>query len=343
MAQRRFQTTIDLIRREIKRCFAKTNCPVTNIQTFHSDGQWRTPTECVEEIYHGYNQGYGKCSHTGYHFFDIVPYILSAGLSDSKKYECVEVFAHAVRPLDVLSQFNIDDYISLFGDGEYTKYNPHSQSELHELMPYFGEIDCQSSIAFKNGGNIITTALFNLTHNGFSRRSWPSIDGVDLYKGNGRVSHESHIIQQGPFQTIHLHSYKSDDPNEKSSDNLEIVGTKRHLAIFIFRNNKLIGGKGTEVIRLDDLEKLEGDSMGLIVKPKSKCFFEFVDAVRGKITREDMKSDFSQHEHGAVLVSAVYQSMCNQLTGNSPLIRMPLKISGDIMNEHASSTNNGFA
>ncbi|MEZ8363706.1 Gfo/Idh/MocA family oxidoreductase [Vibrio cyclitrophicus] len=329
LAQRRYQTTIELIRNEISNCFAKTNCPVTNIQTFHSDGQWRTPTECVEEIYHGYNQGYGKCSHTGYHFFDIVPYILSAGLSESKFYEHIEVFSHAVRPLDVLSQFNLEDYERLFGAEEFSKNNPHSEAELHELMQDLGEVDCQSSIAFKNGDNVVTTALLNLTHNGFSRRSWPSIEGIELYKGNGRVSHESHIIQQGPFQTIHLHSYKSDDSNENADSNAEVVGTKRHIAIFIFRNNKLIGGKPTEVIRLDDIEKLEGESIGLLGKPKSKCFFEFVEALRGEITREEMKSDFSQHEHGAVLVSAVYQSMCNQLTGSSPLIKMPLEMTGD--------------
>ena len=329
LAQRRYQTTIDIIRDEIKNCFSKTNCPVTNIQTFYSDGQWRTPTECIDEVYHGYNQGYGKCSHTGYHFFDIVPYILSAGLSESKSYEHVEVFSHAVRPLDVLSQFNLDDYENLFGAEEYSKHNPHNEDELNDLMKDLGEVDCQSSIAFKNGKNVVTTALLNLTHNGFSRRSWPSIDGIELYKGNGRVSHESHIIQQGPFQTIHLHSYKSDDPNEVVDNDIEVIGTKRHIAIFIFRNNKLIGGKATEVIRLDDLEKLEGESKGLLDKPKSKCFFEFVDAVQGNITREDMKSDFNQHEHGAVLVSAVYQSMCNQLTGSSPLIKMPLKMTGE--------------
>ncbi|BFN30942.1 hypothetical protein VHTUMSATKI_11370 [Vibrio harveyi] len=329
LAQRRYQTTIDLIRDEIANCFAKTNCPVTNIQTFHSDGQWRTPTECVEEVYHGYNQGYGKCSHTGYHFFDIVPYILSAGLSTSKYYEHIEVFSHAVRPLDVLTQFNLQDYEKLFGAKEFTENNPHSETELHTLLQNLGEVDCQSSIAFKNGNSVITTALLNLTHNGFSRRSWPSIEGIELYKGNGRVSHESHIIQQGPFQTIHLHSYKSDDPNEKTNNNDEVVGTKRHIAIFIFRNNKLIGGKATEVLRLEDIEKLEGESMGLLGKPKSKCFFEFVSGVRGEISRNEMKSDFSQHEHGAVLVSAVYQSMCNQLTDKSPLIKMPLKMTGN--------------
>ncbi len=329
LAQRRYQTTIDIIRNEIRNCFTKTNCPVTNIQTFHSDGQWRTPTECINEVYHGYNQGYGKCSHTGYHFFDIVPYILSAGLSETKSYDHVEVFSHAVRPLDVLSQFNLNDYKNLFGLKEYTEHNPHNEVELNGLMKDLGEVDCQSSIAFKNGKNVVTTALLNLTHNGFSRRSWPSIDGIELYKGNGRVSHESHIIQQGPFQTIHLHSYKSDDPDEIVEPDHEVIGTKRHIAIFIFRNNKLIGGKPTEVIRLDDLEKLESELKGFLNKPKSKCFFEFVDVMQGRLLKEEMKSDFSQHEHGAVLVSAVYQSMCNQLTDNSPLIRMPLKMNGE--------------
>mgnify|MGYP000889904024 CR=1 FL=1 len=56
MAQRRFHPAYKLIRELILEVSEKTNCPVTSMQAFHSDGQWRLPTEIVEQDYHPYNQ-----------------------------------------------------------------------------------------------------------------------------------------------------------------------------------------------------------------------------------------------------------------------------------------------
>ncbi|WP_421321906.1 hypothetical protein [Aeromonas veronii] len=324
MAQRRYQTSFNLIKDRIDECFKKTNCPVTNVQTFHSDGQWRMPTEIVEQHYHPYNQGYGKCSHSGYHYFDIIPYVLESGLGYNKCYDSVDIFSLAVRPTDVLEQFNIGDYRKIFGSDIFNEYNKYEQDELIQCFKEYGEVDCSSNIAFKKDKRIITSVSVNLTHNGYSQRNWVTAQGRDLYKGNGRVSHESHIFQQGPFQTIHFHSYKSDE----STNGQDRVGTKEHLEIYIFRNHKMLGGKHVEQFNIDDLIEMEGGRKGLVGKSKAKAFYEFIAGMRGQISAEKMRSDFSKHEAGSILISAIYQSICHQFLGLDALIQKPLIMDG---------------
>ena len=321
MAQRRYQTSFNFIKNRIAECFALTHCPVTNVQTFHSDGQWRMPTEIAEQHYHPYNQGYGKCSHSGYHYFDIVPFVLEAGFGEGKTFDNIEVFSTATRPNDILSQFTLDDYRSLFGQRVFDGNNFYDENQLSRLFDTFGEVDCSSSIRFKQGDRTLTLASINLCHNGYSQRNWVSAAGRDLYKGNGRVSHESHIFQQGPFQSIHFHSYKSDEPPVFRHEHTPQIGTKEHLEIYIFRNHKMLGGKHTEIVNIDDLIAMEGGRKGLKGKSKAKAFHEFIAGMRGEIAAKDLVSDFSKHEVGAALTSAIYQSICHGYYQLNPLIR----------------------
>ncbi|CDG18667.1 hypothetical protein [Xenorhabdus doucetiae] len=321
MAQRRYQTSFNLIKERLTECFTMTNCPVTNIQTFHSDGQWRMPTEIVEQHYHPYNQGYGKCSHSGYHYFDIIPFVLEAAISEDKKYDNIDVFSMAIRPDDILHQFTLNDYRKLFGRQSFDEVNHYDENQLNVLLGSFGEVDCSSNICFKRGDRTITAASINLCHNGYSQRNWITAAGRDLYRGNGRVAHESHILQQGPFQSIHFHSYKSDELSVgHHHDNHHCIGTKEHLEIYVFRNHKILGGKHIEVIDINDIIAIEGGRKGLKGKSKAKAFYEFIAGIRGEISAEDMVSDFSKHEIGATLTSAIYQSISHRYHQLSPLI-----------------------
>ncbi|WP_023640438.1 Gfo/Idh/MocA family oxidoreductase [Dickeya zeae] len=325
MAQRRYQTSFNLIKRYIAECFAQTHCPVTNVQTFHSDGQWRMPTEIVEQHYHPYHQGYGKCSHSGYHYFDIVPFVLESGFGEGKQFDNIDVFSMAIRPDDVLSQLALDDYRALFGRRRFDEANHYDENQLGVLLGTFGEVDCSSNICFKRGDRTLTAVSINLCHNGYSQRNWVTAAGRDLYKGNGRVSHESHIFQQGPFQSIHFHSYKSDVLPDETSEERHHIGTKEHLEIYIFRNDKMLGGKHVEVFDIDDIIALEGGRKGLRGKSKAKAFYEFIAGMRGEIATGDMVSDFSKHEVGAALTSAIYQSISHRYHRLNPLINRCLK------------------
>jgi len=320
MAQRRYQTSFNLIKQRIAECFAQTHCPVTNIQSFHSDGQWRMPTEIVEQHYHPYNQGYGKCSHSGYHYFDIVPFILDSGYDLHKHFDNIDVFAQSVRPGDVLYQFGLDDYRTLFGQSEFDSVNQYDQTQLNNLLHRFGEVDCACNLLFKNEDRILTSASINLCHNGYSLRNWVTAKGRDLYKGNGRVAHESHIIIQGPFQSIYFQSYKSDESPSSVDSSRHPPGSKEHIEIIIFRNYKMLGGQHVESFDIEDLIAMEGGKKGLTGKAKAKAFYEFIAGMRGEISPCQMVSDFSKHEIGAVITSAVYQSISNRFCKKNPLI-----------------------
>lgn len=328
MAQRRYQTSFNFIKQRIAECFQQTNCPITNVQTFHSDGQWRMPTEIMDQHYHSYNQGYGKCSHSGYHYFDIIPFVLESGLGGNKYYDSIDVLSQATRPTDILAQFDIKDYQALFGESTFNQHNKYQEKKLLNAFSTFGEVDCNSHICFKKEEKILTLASINLTHNGYSQRNWVTAKGRDLYKGNGRVAHESHIFQQGPFQSIHFHSYKSDEPSLELTNRKGRIGTKEHLEIYIFRNHKMIGGEHIEILDIDDLIAMEGGKKGLVGKSKSKAFYEFIAAMRGEIRTEEMISDFSKHEASAILTSAIYQSICHQYLGRNRLVSQMCKMQG---------------
>lgn len=330
MAQRRFHPAFQKMKELIRDCFDKTKCPITSVQTFHCDGQWRMPTEIVQQLYHPYMQGYGKCSHSGYHFFDIVPFLLEAGLGENKYYDNIDVFTNFVRPLDFMEQFTLNDYERMFGKKNFQNNNSYSQEQLNYLMKGFGEVDAFSNICFKKGNKVMTVCSLNLAHNGFARRHWVTAKGKDLYKGNGRVRHEFHILEQGPFQAIHYHSYQSKEVDPKLKTNLYEVGGEYHLEIYVFRNTKMIGGKAVERFTIKDLNIniMEGKSRGHQEDARGKGFIEFIESLHGQRNSENMISDFLTHKAAVLITSGIYQSATAQIAGKNPKINLKFNMKG---------------
>ena len=327
MSQRRFHPSFRKIKKIIEECQDKTNCPVTSIQSFHCDGQWRMPSEIVDQLYHPYFQGYGKCSHSGYHFFDIVPFLINPSYSKDKFYDEISVYSTATRPLDFLQQLNLKDYENIFGSKLFRKYNKYSKEDYNKKMRKYGEIDAFTSLEFKKKGKTMTLASINLVHNGFARRDWVTAKGKDLYKGNGRVRQESHIIQQGPFQAIHYHSYQSKEVNSRKRKNLYDVGEEYHSDIFVFKNSKMIGGKNFEKISIGDLNTkiMDSNSRGHQEDARAHGFLEFVEFIEGKRTKEEMTSDFLSHRMGSLITSLIYRSIASQHNNKNPKRRIKIK------------------
>lgn len=328
MAQRRFHPAFKKITKLIKECYEKTNCPVTSIQTFHCDGQWRMPTEIVEQLYHPYMQGYGKCSHSGYHFFDVVPLMLKAGIGKDKYYDNIDIFTNFVRPSDFMEQITLADYENLFGKEKFHNVNKYNNREFDRLMKGCGEIDAFTNIAFKKGNKILTVGTINLVHNGFARRNWVSSAGRDLYKGNGRIRHESHIIEQGPFQAIYYHSYQSEEVDPNKRDGLFDVGGEYHLEIFVFRNTEMIGGRAVEKFNIKDfnIDIMEGKSRGHQESARANGFFEFIESLHGLRNSDDMTSDFLTHKAAVIITSGIYQSAVAQLKNKNPKINIKFNL-----------------
>ncbi len=319
MSQRRYHPLYKIMREKVVEVFNETNCPITSIQTSHSDGQWRTPNEIIDLEYHGYNLGYGKCSHSGYHSMDIINWLISSTESVSKNITGVEVFTSFLRPSDFLHQINYSDYGKIFPD--FNKINKYSDKDFLNRTRNFGEIDAFSNITFMSGRNVQTLASMNLIHNGFSQRGWLSSLNKDLYKGNGRVRQEQYIIEQGPFQSISLITYQSQEICEKTED-LFSMGKEFHIELHVFRNSNLFNNwKTHETFNMRDYSKmkLSGRSRGHQEDARYSGVMDFIDAIKNK---RDTVSDFLDHKRGTILLSAIYQSFIKRASSKNALVKI---------------------
>ena len=322
MAQRRYHGAFSRIKDSIKEVFDLTDCPVTSIQSFHSDGQWRFPAEIIEQANHPYNQGYGKCSHSGYHFFDLVSWLMEAS---DKKPDSLECFSSFTTPNDFIAQFDFSNYRKNFND--FDLYNKYSEKDFLRTTKKFGEIDSFNNFVFKKKSRIITLASINLCHNGFSQRNWPTSAGRDLYKGNGRVRQEMHMIEQGPFQSILYTSFQSKevDPNQKNR--LHDFGGEYHFEICISRNSTFNPEwKAVEKITSRDLfaAKMNGKSRGHQEDARRGAIMEFINDLQLDKPLKKRISDLTQHKRSVDMMSLAYQSMARRKFKMNSLVKTKL-------------------
>lgn len=194
-AQRRFLPQFQIVQDFVNEIANKYGMPITSMQSTHSDGQWRLPEEVLKFKYHPL-LGWGKVSHSGYHFIDMASKMVKDSFKEaSKSFDEISVYSKFIRPSGVLLQQNQRDLEKIFGD-KYKQFDSRTDEEL--LKIYKGkneaEVDANSIISLSYNGIPVTNITLNLMHNGFSRRSWLNSNMKDLYKGNGRVRHEYHNI-----------------------------------------------------------------------------------------------------------------------------------------------------
>lgn len=318
MSQRRYHPAFQRMRDLIAEVAAETNCPVTSIQSFHGDGQWRLPDELVDLTYHGYQRGYGKAAHSGYHLFDIVPWLIAASERPGKELDEVEVHTHITRPADALAQVTVADHEELFPG--FAARNPYSQAELQQLTGTFGEVDAFSSMAYRSGGRTMTLGSINLAHHTFSQRGNLEPVLAGLYKGNGRIGQETHIIQQGPFQALHFHCLQTLHDDTPGVDPAAVGGAD-HVAVHVFRNNRLHPQwERHTTLGFADLTSGSGPDATLPTQRSSRhrAMTEFLLYLAGQLPRQQMASDLTAHRRPARLMAGAYLSMAQRLTGGSP-------------------------
>ena len=323
-AHRRYHPGIDRAIEEIREVSAKTGCPVTNIHSYHCDGQWRLPMEMVTQAHHSYFDGHGKVSHSGYHFLDCVIRFWRAGMASGKAADQLEVTSSFVRPRGLIKQLTKADYSRLFGVG-YQEACTMDDASLHSRMADFGEIDAETTVTFLAEEEPVALASISLLHNGFSRRAWLK-PAADLYKGNGRVKHEQHRIHVGPFICLQINSYQAKDKHGTcAADDFEIGGNN-HFELVIFRNVDMLGGGlPVEKLRLDQLgspQQLDASRLH-IDQIKESAVGEFLAFIRGDLSRDQLRSDLRDHAMSVRLMSAVYRSYAQKLHGCSPLVKTP--------------------
>ena len=319
-AHRRYHSGIEHALNVIGDISKLTGCPVTNIHSYHCDGQWRMPLEMVTQSHHSYFDGHGKVSHSGYHFLDGVVRFWKAGATSGKRADAMEVISSFVRPRGLLKQMGREDYLRIFGE-EYGKVCPAEDAWLHEAYSCHGEIDAEIGATFLAEGEPMALASVSLLHNGFSRRSWLR-PGKDLYKGNGRVKHEQHRIHVGPFLCIQIHSYQAKDRHDACGKADGDLGGNNHYEIIIFRNRDIVGGKAIERLTAEDLERGHGLSPDRlhIDQIKEGALVEFLQCLQGPFARTALRSDLADHALSVRFMSAAYQSHARRLAGRNALI-----------------------
>lgn len=259
MCQRQYHRGYELIKKILEDTVYKYQIPITNIEIFHSDGNWEMPHDILKEN-HPYKYGYGKLFHSGYHFIDLLSDFIKINdvLTENKKIVSADVYSKVYTPNDEINSITIEDYKNIFKKQTIPDYYYNNE---HPKFDKFGEKDYHGLLTFyNNSGFTITTASLNLLHNGVSRRAW--IETRDFYKQNGRIRHERVNIEIGHLMNIQVHSYQSKEISERTS-NEENVGGLEHFDIYIFRN-PIIGGLPFEEIHLGDLytEKEKKECLG---------------------------------------------------------------------------------
>lgn len=324
--QRRYHLGCDKVNTLIREVADKFDAPITSMQLFHSDGQWRLPSEIVTQIYHPYCQGYGGCSHSGYHGFDMVYQYYKSGHVAGKDADIAEVVSSFVRPRGFIKQFNESDYLKYFGH-EYNKVKKWNDKELNNSYKNYGEIDAFALVRLLKDDENVCNISINTLHNTSSRRTW-LLPGQDLYKGNGRIKHESHNIQQGPFQSIQIHSYQSNDQHDTNNENEYDVGGNNHFDIYVFRNARMFGPKekALRIYKLKDLIKEKKINSKRLITDYTKRFVveEFLKFIIGDIKRKDLKSDIGDQLFPVNLMSAIYQSHLRYVERSNPWVTFPL-------------------
>ncbi|KAH7309182.1 hypothetical protein B0I35DRAFT_398580 [Stachybotrys elegans] len=323
----------------IKEITEKSGSPVTNIISTHCDGMWRLPTEIVDQKYHSFNSGYGKVSHSGYHFLDMTYRFVKSGWTQMKKPDRIEVVSSFITPAGFLKSFNYDDYIKAFGDETYGNSCKYTDRYIQTLSPQFGEIDAALQISFIQDNEPICLAQVNLQHNGFTRRSWVT-PGPDLYKGIGRVKHEFHEIKSGPMQTIVIDSRQANDRHDRSKPSTATIGTDNHFEVHVFRNCDLLDEKEPLTsYSVADLDRRYNSQLPGIYSENVKrgILWEALDFMEGNKPFDDLASNLEDHSVPAHIMSAVYVSHIRRMQGLNPVVSI------DLTYEDAVSPNHGSA
>jgi len=299
----------------------RTHWPVSSIYSIHCDGGWRLPAEWVDIDNHGCNQGIGVISHSGYHIIDIACQFMLAGTVSEKLPDRLAIFTSFVNAPGVLQQMSEEDYVRIFPD--YRDVAHYTEDELHERCADFGEMDAFVSIDLLRGGTCIGHMTIEDLHNSCLQRNHVLPNLRDLYKGMGRLNHEYHSIEQGPFQNIQMHAYQSKSPQVGSDETDYAVGGNNHRDIHVFRNSNMLGGERYQKTSMDELIKLSpGGSVNRIVE--YSVVEEFVRYLHGEVKLAELRSNIDTHWLPVAIMSGIYAAYANRSAGRYPIATVDL-------------------
>lgn len=252
-AHRRFHPAYREIGRLLKSVADSYGFGVSSISSFNSDGQWRMPNELVDITYHGYNTGNGVISHFGYHYLDLAASWYKKGTPAADRASSARISSSFSTAANYARQISATHAAPLLMANGQPMPEVDNEETLRTLRNY-GEVDAFGSIELCDDDALKAHISLQMVHSGFSQRAWTK-PATNLYKENGRVRWENHLIQQGPLHAIEVRTFQAVQPNHTDPEAglpRWTLGGSDQLEINIFRN-KLIGGKPLETITVTDL------------------------------------------------------------------------------------------
>lgn len=344
-SHRRFHPAYFHVGKLLKEVSDRYGVGVTSLSSFNSDGQWRLPNELEDITYHGYENGNGVISHFGYHYLDLITTWYRKGTPENNRADKARVYSSFSTALNYTKQIPQSFSSKLLTENKEPEPAKQRKS-LENNISRYGEVDSFSSIEFLRGNVQTTHASLQMLHSGFSQRAWTK-PADNLYKENGRLRWENHLIQQGPLHAIEIRSFQAVqpahlDPND-GIPRWELGGSDQ-LEINVYRN-RLIGGKPLETIQVKDLlqeipkydvlhEDVKAKTLklfaGLVAKDIGMLGSLRADAkwkayVNSMASASDQDKSFIwAHQPTAALMSAAYQSYANRINNLNPVQEVPL-------------------
>lgn len=305
-SHRRFHPAYRKITELLEEIADRTGVGVTSLSCFNSDGQWRLPRELLDIGYHGYDTGNGVVSHFGYHYLDLAVRWYRAGTPQPRRADRMEVISSFSTAANYAGQVSTADAARLLEQaGQPVPHN--DDAATRRALASFGEVDAYCSVDMMRGDHLSGHINLQMLHSGFSQRAWTK-PAVNLYKENGRVRWENHLIQQGSFQALEVRSFQAVQPNWKSPEEgmpRWDLGGADHLEINVYRNS-LLGGPPLMTIDCKQLldEIPPDDVIHEDVKAKTILLFISAVAVARKLPAEKLMPTVERKRVGALLKDA---------------------------------------
>lgn len=297
LSQRRYHPGYNKIQQDIIENYNKTGVVPHYFYLLHSDGQFRFLEEIDQISYHGFNHGYGKISHSGYHFIDTL-YVYMKYFLKSNEIDGYSVDCHHLSPYDYSQQIDSTSVSKIF-----------NKDVEHYAASATGEVDAYVTIQFKKGDRLVSSARIDMLHSGFSDRISFEPNKSNLYKGNGRIRHEKQIVLQGPIYAAYIDSLQSKQIDLSLEERvLSDIGGEHHFDLTRF-NHSLNGKKIIDKTNITEIMKItnHGFSRGHQEEARYYCLDDFFNST-AKRTRSKI-SDLSDHYFSSLMMSRIYEAL----------------------------------
>ena len=203
---------------------------VSDITICHNDGVFRFCNEVELNGAHGYTDGFGKLTHTGYHLIDVAAALIENGCN-IENTECVCKIINCNTIADMIKSESYEIDAKLLKNK--TKKQKNSEIALN------AEMDISISYVLYHNNIKYCSIILNLMHLGKSNRTRNAYNSTD-YNDQGRTNELSMHVQQGNLFSTQIISDTKSGSNGTIGDTCTFKNYHPIVAKQIKRKEKVI-------------------------------------------------------------------------------------------------------